>query len=121
MGYTQKQFDKLPKWAQSEISRLKANNEYHKDRLASVVGGDTKTSSVCLRTGYEEKDICLPEHSHIIMRDSKGCEFDISVDNSSVYSQGVEIRAKTVKGFTGTLLVKPVCSNVVNVVGEKRE
>lgn len=61
MEYTEEQFSKLPKWAQSEINRLKNNNKGLTEKLEQFNGqGETNTYLV---DGMDKKP--LPKNSHI--------------------------------------------------------
>lgn len=47
MNYTQEQFDKLPKWAQSEIRRLQSDADYL-DRRLKEFSGEASTNTFIL-------------------------------------------------------------------------
>ena len=68
MNYTKEQFEKLPKWAQSEITRLEANLKHFKEKAAQVSGeSETNTHIV---SGLD--DTPLPKNSRVKFTNDKG-------------------------------------------------
>jgi hypothetical protein len=61
MNYTKEQFDKLPKWAQSEITTLK-NNVFTLNNKLSQYEGMSETNTY-LREGMDKKP--LPKNANV--------------------------------------------------------
>ena len=105
MKSTSDAISRLPKWAQNEVSRLRADVEYYKKQLAAVVG-ETKTI-IEVDPPYSREDHprkYLPERAQI--------EFTLPSGKITV-----SLRDSLVHLYTdhGRIALYPVASNVAYV------
>ena len=115
MSYTEKQFARLPKWAQVEITRLNNNLEYAERRVREVEGKDE--TNVFIDTMMDK--IPLPKDSQICFKDETGAEYAVRAHRSA--EQGrvglhVSVLHCGERGF-GVLGIFPHASNVVTIRG----
>jgi len=114
MSYTPEQFNKLPKWAQSEMSKLQRNEEYWKQECRIV---SAKESDVSIRyPGDMDERVFVPSGvsikfqvgSHWVDYIEVRLKEDYNINNQS-------IKVLHVSGASGFLHVRPQSSNVVDI------
>ena len=117
--YTQKQFDRLPKWAQGEINRLKMNLEDAEKRVAEVAG-DAETNVYI--DDFLRGPTPLPKDCRIKFVDHMGSEYCIRVHRPDEHSkEGIQVSILHGKRrMSGRIVVAPEAANVVTIKADVR-
>lgn len=112
--YTQVQFDRLPKWTQAELHRLKANL-VDAERRASEVAGDKATNVYV--DDFVHGQISLPNDSRIVFTDSEGNEYGVRVHRPDEHGKlGIHINIMhSSLRLGGALVVRPEAANCITV------
>jgi hypothetical protein len=107
MNYTQEQFDRLPKWAQSEINKLKNYTQSLEQRISQETGeSETNTHLLVMREKYP-----MAKNSQIefTLNDNNG-SVEVRVDRSGEYIilQGDSRRGKD-------MVIQPRSGNMFHI------
>jgi hypothetical protein len=82
MNYTQEQFDKLPKWAQSAIKRLVSKNEALEQRVRQE-SGESETNTY-LRVFMDKQPMAKGSQVEFNLNDNNGSA-EVRVDTSGEF------------------------------------
>ena len=106
MKYTAEQFERLPKWAQSEITRLSADNERLSKAMAAL---DTGSQIYWEGAGLEK--ISLPERAAV----------NFVLENGTIECtlRGGELKINASGHYTNQMMVLPKYANGITVKIEK--
>ncbi len=116
MSYTPEQFNKLPKWAQSELSISRREAEYWKIQFKIV---SDKESDVSIRYPGDDNDERVFVPSEVTIKFKVGPHWAdyIEVRLKEDYNiNNQPIKVLHVSGASGFLHVRPQSSNVVDII-----
>lgn len=105
MNYTEKQFNKLPKWAQSEIRRLEGDNKYFEERLQEYEG--KMETNTYLHKGIDNSP--LPNNSCVKFCANKQESISVYVMADGLINVNCDSRNGT------RAVILPQASNVFNI------
>ena len=102
--FEQADIQRLPKWAQLEISKLKDDLNYYKQQLAEFNGESDTNVFISAHPKYQP----LPKNSRIVMKIDEETSFTFCVKGSAV-----EVTART--DHNKSLCILPCVSNGIKL------
>jgi hypothetical protein len=107
MNYTQEQFDKLPKWAQSEINKLKNYTQSLEQRIMQETG-EAETNTY-LRVFLEKHPMAKGSQVEFNLNDNNG-SVEVRVDRSGEF---IILYADSRRGKD--MVIKPRSGNMFHI------